>query len=520
MLNSLNNFYSNFRVNNNLNNRPVLPKIGQLPCDTVSFKGISPNQYKSSFDFMVSNTPEFTSGKLSNEKSPSKIQAATKKYLETNDSYKKPILASKEKNTFCPVYSEELKDDIISTINETREQTFSVWNDFLENGKTEELSLTEEEKALFKKIEQNPTLKFVIWSAISSNLGTDNRHIPLPLDTKTLADTINFFEKKDIELQNDKSKLNTFRTSQARNPKLFNEIYSSKLIENTLFSIIKDKKNIGYAIFDENGNKIENPTETTIKDAEKGLWVQIPKASSIKNVSDAVSVVENLSHENWCTRSRSDKASAAIQDGNFYIYLERENRQYKPTLGITSEKGGRLAKIQGVKNDNTVDQKYFDVIQNFLVKNNYIKENGQNISCCSGKDDEGPDIYGSYLIMKEKEDYPEFAQAIAQKDYKTFLTHINSIAARTNPNAKAEITADENGMLTIKNYNSTISFNGNIAVSLSDFGIDEIDLLKHIKVATGKVNTKTSLIETLPKKSAKVNNSGENLYETIIKEWQ
>ena len=122
--------------------------------------------------------------------------------------------------------------------------------------------------------------------------------------------------------------------------------------------------------------------------------------------------------------------------------------------------------------------------------------------------------------MKEKEDYPEFAQAIAQKDYKTFLTHINSIAARTNPNAKAEITADENGMLTIKNYNSTISFNGNIAVSLSDFGIDEIDLLKHIKVATGKVNTKTSLIETLPKKSAKVNNSGENLYETIIKEWQ
>ena len=122
--------------------------------------------------------------------------------------------------------------------------------------------------------------------------------------------------------------------------------------------------------------------------------------------------------------------------------------------------------------------------------------------------------------MKEKQDYPEFAKAIEKKDYKTFLTHINDIAARTNPKAKAEITADENGMLTIKNYNSTLSFNGNIAVSLSDFGIDEIDLLKHIKVATGKVNTKTSPVATLPKRTLKVTNSGNNLYETILKEWQ
>ena len=88
---------------------------------------------------------------------------------------------------------------------------------------------TQEEKVLFDKIQQNPTLKFVIWNALSSNIGVDNRHIPLPLDTKTLADTINFFEKKDIELQNEKSKINTFRTSQARNPKSFNDVYASKL---------------------------------------------------------------------------------------------------------------------------------------------------------------------------------------------------------------------------------------------------------------------------------------------------
>ena len=519
MFNSLNSVYTNFRVNNYANIKTSLPKLGQLTCDTVSFKGISPHQYKSSFDFMASNAKEFTSGKLSNEKSPSKIQDATKKYLESNDSYKKPVLASKDNNTFCPVYTEELKDEIISTINETRKETFEVWNNYIENGKTDDNSLSQEEKILFDKIQQNPTLKFVIWNALSSNIGVDNRHIPLPLDTKTLADTINFFEKKDIELQNEKSKINTFRTSQARNPKSFNDVYASKLIENTLYSIIGNKNNTGFAIFDENGKKIDNPTESTIKDAPNGLWVQIPKATSTY-APYAVSVVENLSHENWCTRSRSDKASAAIQDGNFYIYLERDNRQYKPALGITSERTGKLAKIQGVKNDNTIDQKYFDTIQSFLLNNNHIKENGQNINCCSGKDDEGPDLYGSYLIMKEKQDYPEFAKAIEKKDYKTFLSHINDIAARTNPKAKAEITADENGMLTIKNYNSTLSFNGNIAVSLSDFGIDEIDLLKHIKVATGKVNTKTSPVATLPKRTLKVTNSGNNLYETILKEWQ
>ena len=173
MFNSLNSVYTNFRVNNYANIKTSLPKLGQLTCDTVSFKGISPHQYKSSFDFMASNAKEFTSGKLSNEKSPSKIQDATKKYLETNDSYKNPVLATKENNTFCPVYTEKLKDEIISTINKTRNETFTVWNNFLENGKTDDNSLSQEEKILFDKIKRNPTLKFVIWNALSSNIGVD-----------------------------------------------------------------------------------------------------------------------------------------------------------------------------------------------------------------------------------------------------------------------------------------------------------------------------------------------------------
>ena len=99
----------------------------------------------------------------------------------------------------------------------------------------------------------------------------------------------------------------------------------------------------------------------------------------------------------------------------------------------------------------------------------------------------------------------EFAKAIEKKDYVTFLNHLK-------PNTA---TYDEDGNIVVKNYNSQFAFQNKFAVALSDFGVNEVEMLKSIKSATGKVNTQNSPSEEIKKYNGKVDNSGNNLFESI-----
>ena len=500
MFNSLSGVYSNFKIYQPINTK-TSPKISQLSCDTVSFKGAQPREYRSTFDYMISQSSLFTKEPYSSQKSPSKISNAIQNYIDSTSEYSTPVDAEKTNNTFCSTYSESLKDDIISTVNLTRKETFEQWRKFIENGSTGDFYVSTEAKNLSDKIKGNPSLQLVIWQSLASDISSNNRHIPLPLDIKTLSDTIQYFEQADKKLEG--KELNQFRSHQAKNPKLFNEVYTSKLIENTLLSIVKDENNFGVKFLDETGKLIQNPNENTLQNLKDGLWVVIPSAKTNPKI-DNVSIVENLSSKNWCTRSKTDKAEAALQDGDFYIFLGKENDKFVPQIGITSSKG-KLAKIQGESNNNLLSPKYFDTLEKFLINTGSISESGQNKKCSSAKDDEGPDAYNQYLILREISNNPEFAKAIEKKDYVTFLNHLK-------PNTA---TYDEDGNIVVKNYNSQFAFQNKFAVALSDFGVNEVEMLKSIKSATGKVNTQNSPSEEIKKYNGKVDNSGNNLFESI-----
>lgn len=500
MFNSLSGIYSNLMVYSSKNVNKS-PKIAQLSRDTISFKGAQAREYRNSFDYMISQSALFTKEPYSSQKSPSKISNAIRMYLDTESDYKTPVEVQKDNNTFCPTYSEELKNDIVTTVNYTRTETFAEWSDFLDEGKLDYSKKHNLSDEIFAKINKNPALKLVIWQALASDLSSKNRHIPLPLDIKTLADTIEYFEAADRSLS--QKELNQFRTHQAQTAKAFNEIYTSKLIENSLYSIVSAKTQTGIELLDEKGILIENPNKDTIKNIQKGIWVVIPSAKANKK-QDNVPFVENLSNKNWCTRSKTDKAEAALQDGAFYIFLGKDQDKLIPQIGITSSHG-ELAKIQGESNNNLLDKKYFDTLESFLINTGAISQDGRPLNCSTKRDDEGPDAYNQYLIAKEIHDNPDFAKAIENKDYFTFINHLR-------PNNAIK---DEKGNIILRNYNSRFSFQNKYSVALSDFGINEIDLLKSIKCVEGKVNTLNSPNDVIKKYSGKIDNLGENLYESI-----
>ena len=270
-------------------------------------------------------------------------------------------------------------------INQARAVRMKQWKEFLQNpGKYPPLAKPYNNELVSKIKDDNP-LKFVIWNAVSGEIKSNNRHIPVPFNEKALLETIRGFEK--IEPKD--------RAVRCSAPS-FLEIYTHRLRDNLLMDM-----------------------NLSDRDA---VWVKIPslKHDTI-NQEKNIQKLEILSCRNWCTRSSVDKAKDALDDGDFYIYLERGKfNLWEPLVGMTTARG-KIDQIQGVENNNIVPLTLVDEIKDFLKKN--------NIQCHSGIIDEGPKARQAILISEKlNETIPKlkksFAKAIKEKDDVAMLKYL------------------------------------------------------------------------------------------------
>ena len=209
---------------------------------------------------------------------------------------------------------------------------------------------------------------------------------------------------------------------------------------------------------------------------EKAVWVKVPSIKHDQaNKESNISMLETLSCRNWCTRSSVDKAEAALQDGDFYIYLKRNGlSMWEPLVGMTSSYG-KIDQIQGIENNNIVPLTLVDEIKSF------IKSKG--LKCHSGLVDEGPKARQAIMISEKlNQEFPElektFAKAIKDADDYAMLNYLG-----------VSVKRGQDGLLELGTYRPSyiLSKDSGITIPYSMFGLNEDDLLKNVRVINGNL---------------------------------
>ena len=442
---------NNITYNNRYYNIPQRQYYSQPPkfntglsADTVSFSGKSPcDLYKSVFDFMSAeifdvNKTYRVDGSMLNVK---KIKTAVKTLFDEGRAYPPYKISMTEKIKWKSYIPQYVRDYEIGKINEARQARMNEWLNFL----TDPEKMLAQKKCpnpeLAKKIKDNPSLRFIIWHSVSSELKANNRHIPVPFDDRALLETINGFEKiapKD-------------RKVRCASPS-FLEIYTHRLRDNLLMKMGKS--------------------------GDKPVWIKIPSiAHDRANKDQNIATVEILSNRNWCTRSSVDKAEAALEDGDFYIYLKRgKSELWEPIIGMALEKG-KVDQIQGAENNNIIPLNLVDEVKNFIRAN--------KLQCQSGIIDEGPKALQAIMISEKlNETLPEikpsysFARAIKENDSISIFKFLN-----------VPVKQLEDGMLEIGTYRPSYSVDPKkgLTVPYSMFGLDENLLLQNVRVLNGNL---------------------------------
>jgi hypothetical protein len=468
MLSAINNITCNNRYCS-IPQRPYynsIPKFNTgLGADTVSFSGKSACElYKSVFDFMAAEI--FDTNKIykidGSLLSASKIKLAIKTLFEEGRAYLPFKVSDPEKIKWKSYIPRDIREFSVGKINEARQERMNEWRNFLMDPEKALAKIKRSNPELAKKINDNPSLRFIIWHSVSGELKVNNRHIPVPFDDKALLETITGFEKitpKD-------------RKVRCSSP-TFLEIYTHRLRDNLLMQMGKS--------------------------GDKPVWVKIPSiAHDRMNKEQNIAALEILSSRNWCTRSSVDKAEAALQDGDFYIYLKRgKSELWEPLIGMTSAKG-KIDQIQGVENNNIITLNLVDEVKNYIQTN--------KLQCHSGIIDEGPKAHQAIMISEKlNEVLPDskmsFAKAIKENDGANIFRFLG-----------VPVKELDDGMLEIGTYRPSYSLNlkSGISVPYSMFGLDEDLLLKNVKVINGnlvldaKLNVFESRITKFPPNLEKV----------------
>ena len=409
--------------------------------DTVQFSGKSnPSEYLSIFDYMAANILEnnLKYGIKGDGLSKKNIANSMKKVFENYNVYgdfKKSLVSKIKWKSYIP---QDVREFSIEKINDARVVRLKEWQNYLINADkiSSEDSIYNQE--LIKKLKNNKSLKFVIWNAINSEIKDANRHIPVPFNEKALLQTIQKFERiLPIDRRTSCSKMT------------FLETYTHRLRDNLL-------SDMGLTNNDE-------------------VWVRIPSAKHDKeNFAENISHLEILSNSNWCTRSSVDKAKAALEDGDFYIFLKRSSTQeWEPLIGMACSKG-KIDQIQGPLNNNIVPLNLLGEINSYIAKN--------KLKCASGVYDEGPKAQQALKIseklIEKSENKKTFNNAINEKNSEQIFKHLG---------VKTESLED--GFLKIGTYKPHYVFNkdSGIIVPYSMFGIDENALLKNVKEIDGNL---------------------------------
>lgn len=458
-------FYNQLTINNNTKEKTSYTNYKTLPLkqDSFSFRGTSQaSEYKNVFQYLSADI-------LSKQKkygidgsllSATNITKAVDNIFQNNKVYQQFSLCNINKIKWKQYVPQDVREFCVDKINQARITRLNQWKNFLENPTSEE-SASKHPK-LISNIQKRKPLKFVIWNAITSELKENNRHIPVPFNAKALAQTVKDFDSIPA----------ISRKVRCASPS-FIEIYTHRLRDNLLV---------------EKGVSTENATWIKIPSIKKNL---IDKE---KNISD----LETLSCKNWCTRSSVDKAEAALEEGDFYIYLERDkNNLWQPLIGMASHQN-KIDQIQGIENNNIIPLNQVENVTNF------IKEKG--LKCQSGIIDEGPKAYQQILIsQKLSEVKPEigksFEKSIKDEDSYAIFQYLNKPVERTS-----------NGKLIIDSYKPSFLANekSGITIPYSMMGINEDSLLKNVKEIKGdlilanKNTLYTSSIKTFPSSLEKV----------------
>lgn len=438
----------------NYNAQPVkrYPNLMPLQADMVSFTGkSSPSTYKTVFQYLAAEiiggnkAYKIDSSMLSAKKIPQAIQ----KLIDEDRIFLPYKLTNHEKIKWKSYIPEDIRIFSVDKINEARVARMNQWLEFLRDLKSVSPDGEIRDPQLIAKIQKNPSLKLVIWNAVRSELKDSNRHIPVPFNEKALLETIQGFEKigpKD-------------RAVRCTSPS-FLEMYTHRLRDNLL-------------------------TELGVS-TNQSFWVKVPSLKhDPENAARNIEHLEILSCKNWCTRSSVDKAEAALQDGDFYIYLARNKQNlWEPLVGMTTARG-KIDQIQGVENNNIVPLNLLDEIKS------YIAEKG--LKCHSAIVDEGPKASQAIMISEKLSETDalrrSFAKAIKDNDDLLMFDFLG---------VKTKVHMD--GSLEIGTYRPVYSLNqkSGISVPYSMFGLNEDDLLAHVRVINGDLilNHKNKIFES------------------------
>lgn len=428
--------YNSRNMQNSINIKP------QHTQDEVMFTGHSEaSMYKTVFEYLASEILE-NSGKYQFDNSllsAKKIGDAINNLFQSGKGFpdfKRTVVKKIKWKSYIP---QDVREYSVEKINQAREARLSQWKSFLENPTMISPAGVKHDSKLVEKIRKNKSLKIVIWDAVTSELKENNRHIPVPFNEKALLETIEGLERiQPID-----------RTTICA-ASSFLEKYTHRLRDNLLMDM-----------------GLSN---------NKEVWVKIPsiKHDSLNNEKN-ISSLEILSCKNWCTRSSVDKAEAALQDGDFYIYLARNKiKQWQPLVGMTTCKG-KIDQIQGIENNNIVPLTLVEKIKDF------IKTEG--LKCQSGVYAEGPKATQGIMISEKLNEVDPiskktFARAIRESDNFEIFKFLDSKVRKT-----------EDNFLEISSYRPSYNLDSSKGFSIpyAMFGINEDLLLQNVRTINGNL---------------------------------
>ncbi len=415
------------------------PNLAPLKQDTICFRGMSQaSEYKTVFQYLAADilSKQKKYGVDGSLLSANNISKGIDNLFKNDGVYTPYTLSNAGKIRWKAYVPQDVREFSVNKINDARKSRLDHWKEFLENPENDEKA--KEYPKLVSNISKRKPLRFVIWHAVTSELKENNRHIPVPFNAKALAQTVEDFEAIPA----------ISRKVRCSSPS-FLEMYTHRLRDNLL---------------EEKGLSNNN-----------AVWVKIPSVKhDPKNKEKNISELETLSCRNWCTRSSVDKAEAALEEGDFYIYLERDkkNNLWQPLIGMASYKN-KIDQIQGIENNNVIPINQLENVKSFIQK--------EGLKCQSGIIDEGPKAYQQILICEKMAEYrpdfeKSFEKAVKDEDAYTVFRYLDK-----------SVNHLDNDKLEIGTYKPSYLANANsgITIPYSMIGIDEDVLLHNVQKING-----------------------------------
>lgn len=454
----------------NYNIRPITTPVlkNRLDHDTVSFKGASLYDYETNYDAYCSELPRykgvFSSPKNFAAKANAKYEALVKEIFTSDGELNDKYVCTLE----WPAGTEKPKH---MPITDSRKQILKEWVDFLDNPKFENrqghyAGENEAEVAdTLQVIKNNPSVKLIILETMLSDIKKNNKHISPPLNPYAVAKTVKnlgSIERSDVGAfsfpSQYKNELINLIIARAKDSEQYSQQQRKGMIEAFPYSS-------------------ENLT---------GMWIKVPsKKHNQHNLQNNIRSVEIISHENWCTKNAAYKASACLEEGDFYVFLEKQKKgTYKPTVGMALIKGNTILQIQNPPNNDKVEYKYLPVVD-FIVEK-------QGLEFDYAQRDDGIPGGRQYEItkrLKDKINGKTLETAIREKDFETIFQY-----------SGMKYTKDDNNLFVLSSYRPKVLIKkGNVPpISFDELGINEFDLLSQVSKIEGPAEFQNSKINTLP----------------------